>query len=159
MVDLKKVDEIILKYRNEEASFIALLQDINSEYRYLPKEALKLVSQRMEVPLSHLYSLATFYKCFSLVPRGEHEVQVCMGTACHVRGAPRILERITHNLKIKPGETTKDGKCTVETVNCLGACALGPLVVLDGKYFGQMSSGKIDKMLGGRYREENDESS
>ncbi len=158
MVDLEKVDEIILKYRVEEASYIALLQDINNEYRYLPEEALKRVSEKMEVPLSQLYSLATFYKCFSLVPRGEHEVQVCMGTACHVRGAPRILERVTQNLKVKPGRTTEDGKYTVETVNCLGACALGPLLVLDGKYFGQMSFGKIDKMLGG-YHEENNESS
>ncbi len=157
-VDLGKVDKLIDKYRDEEAAYIPLLQDINSEFRYLPRDALKRVSHKMEVPLSHLFRLATFYKSFSLVPRGEHEIQVCMGTACHVRGAPRILNKITQQFQIYPGETTADQKFTVETVNCVGACALGPLVVFDGKYFGHLNLSRTDKLLEG-YHEENKKSS
>ncbi len=155
-VDMEKVDEIIDKYRNEKVPYIAILQDINNEYRYLPEEALNRISKKLEVPLSELYSLATFYKCFSLFPRGEHEVHVCMGTACHVRGARRILEKIIQDLKVNPGETSEDGKYTVETVNCVGACALGPLVVFDGKYYGQLSISKIDKLLGGNHEKINE---
>ena len=153
---MEKVDEIIDKYRNEKVPYIAILQDINNEYRYLPEEALNRISKKLEVSLSELYSLATFYKCFSLFPRGEHEVHVCMGTACHVRGARRILEKITQDLKVNPGETSEDGKYTVETVNCVGACALGPLVVFDGKYYGQLSISKIDKLLGGNHEKINE---
>ncbi len=157
-VDLERVDQVIEKYRHEEAAYIALLQEINEEYRYLPEEALKRVSEKLEVPLSQLYSLATFYKCFSLVPRGEHEIQVCMGTACHVRGARRILEKVTQNLQVKAGQTSDDGKFTLETVNCVGACALGPLVVFDGKYIGKLTLNKIDKMLGGNHEKNNETS-
>lgn len=152
---MEKVDEIIDKYRNEKVPYIAILQDINNEYRYLPEEALNRISKKLEVPLSELYSLATFYKCFSLFPRGEHEVHVCMGTACHVRGAPRILDKISEKLQVKPGETTEDGKYTLETVNCLGACARGPLVMMDEKYFGLLNVAKIDKMLEGYYEQNN----
>ena len=156
---MEKVDEIIEKYRSEKSYNIPILQDINNEYRYLPEEALNRISEKLGVPLSELYSLATFYKCFSLSPRGEHEVHVCMGTACHVRGARRILEKVTQDLKASPGETSEDGKYTVETVNCVGACALGPLVVFDGKYYGQLSLSKIDKLLGGYHeKEKNNES-
>ncbi len=146
---MQRIDKIIDKYRNHREGFIALLQDISIEYRYLPQEALKRVSEEMEVPLSQLFSLATFYKSFRLVPRGEHEIQVCMGTACHVRGAPRMLENVTQKLNIKPGDTTEDGKYTVETVNCLGTCALGPLLVYDGKYYGKLNKRKIEKLLEG----------
>lgn len=156
--ELDKVDEIIEKYIHDEAPYVPLLHDINSEFRYLPKEALKRASQRLEVPLSHLFNLATFYKCFSLEPRGENEIQVCMGTACHVKGSPRILERICHKLQVHPGETTEDQKFTLETVNCVGACALGPLVIINDKYEGRLSYKKIDKLLEG-YHEENKESS
>ncbi|WP_241420540.1 NADH-quinone oxidoreductase subunit NuoE family protein [Candidatus Contubernalis alkaliaceticus] len=143
------IDKIINKYRKDREGLIALLQDISTEYRYLSEEALKRVSEEMEVPLSKLFSLATFYKSFRLTPRGEHEIQVCMGTACHVRGAPRMLENVTQKLNIKPGDTTEDGKYTVETVNCLGTCALGPLLVYDGKYFGKLNRRKIEKLLEG----------
>ncbi|UNC92431.1 NAD(P)H-dependent oxidoreductase subunit E [Candidatus Contubernalis alkalaceticus] len=148
-VDLFAIDKIINKYRKDREGLIALLQDISTEYRYLSEEALKRVSEEMEVPLSKLFSLATFYKSFRLTPRGEHEIQVCMGTACHVRGAPRMLENVTQKLNIKPGDTTEDGKYTVETVNCLGTCALGPLLVYDGKYFGKLNRRKIEKLLEG----------
>ena len=157
-IDLDKVDEIIEKYSDEEAPYIPLMQDINTEFRYLPKEALKQVSQKMDVSLSHLFRLATFYKCFNLAPRGEHEIQICMGTACHVRGAPRILYKLTQDLGINPGETTADQKFTVETVNCVGACALGPLMVVNGKYYGHLNLGRVDELLEGYY-EKNYESS
>ncbi len=153
-LDLDKVDQIIEKYRHDKAPYIPLMQEINDEYRYLPEEALKRVSKALNISLSELYSLATFYKCFSLTPRGEHELQVCLGTACHVRGASQILEKITRNLQVEPGKTTDDGKYTVETVNCLGACALGPLVMIDDKYFGNLTPDKIDKMLGGNHEED-----
>ncbi len=148
-VDFEKVNGIIEKYRDDREAIIALLQDISAEIRYLPEEVIRHVSDEIEVPVSRLYSLATFYTSFRLEPRGEHEVQICMGTACHVRGAPRMLENVTQKLNIKPGETTGDGKFTVETVNCVGACALGPLLVLDGKYYGKLTQRKIEKLLGG----------
>lgn len=148
-VDLEKVNQIIEKYRDDREAFIALLQDVSAEYRYLPEEVIRHISEKMEIPVSRIFSLATFYTSFRLVPRGEHEVQVCMGTACHVRGAPRMLEKVTHKLNINPGETTEDGKFTVETVNCLGACALGPLLVYDGKYYGKLTQRKIEKLLEG----------
>ncbi len=148
-VDFEKVNGIIEKYRDDREAIIALLQDISAEIRYLPEEVIRHVSDEIEVPVSRLYSLATFYTSFRLEPRGEHEVQICMGTACHVRGAPRMLENVTQKLNIKPGETTGDGKFTVETVNCVGACALGPLLVLDGKHYGKLTQRKIEKLLGG----------
>lgn len=148
-VDVSKVDEIIEKYRDDKESIVALLQDISTEYRYLPEEVLKRVAEQLGLPLSQLFSLATFYRSFRLLPRGEHEVLVCMGTACHVRGAPRMLENVTQKLNIKPGETTQDGKFTVETVNCVGACALGPLLVFDGNHYSKLSRGKIEKLLEG----------
>ncbi len=124
-----------------------LLQDIMREYGYLPEGTLKRIAQKLDIPLSRVYGLATFYKSFSLTPRGRHLISVCLGTACHVRGAPRIVEKIERDLGIKAGETTKDLKFTLETVNCLGACALGPLIVIDEKYYGRLNSTKMDKVL------------
>lgn len=124
-----------------------LLQDIMREYGYLPEGTLKRIAQKLAIPLSRVYGLATFYKSFSLTPRGRHLISVCLGTACHVRGAPRIVEKIERDLGIKAGETTKDLKFTLETVNCLGACALGPLIVIDEKYYGRLNSTKMDKVL------------
>jgi len=143
----KEVDKIVESYGVKTTGSVGILQDIQSKYNYLPKEALEQVSKRLDVPLSQVYSLATFYKAFSLKPRGKHLISVCMGTACHVRGAPMISEEIQRKLNIKPGETTKDNKFTLEAVNCLGACALGPLVVIDGEYFGNMDAGKVDTVL------------
>ncbi len=155
-VDLTKIDQIIDNYKDDEdVPYITILQDINDVYRYLPEEALHRVSQKMEVSMSLLYSLATFYKCFSLVPKGKHEVQVCMGTACHVRGAPRILEKVCQGLQLSPGQTTGDGEYSLETVNCVGACAQGPLVVFDGKHVGKLTLNKIEKLLGGYYEKDN----
>ena len=146
-VDLERVDDIVEKYENQRRHLIAILQEVQKEQNYLPREALFHLSKKLKVPFNEVYHVATFYRSFSLVPRGEHLIQVCMGTACHVRGAPRILERIERSLEVESGQTTTDYKFTLETVNCLGACALGPLMVIDGKYFGKMTASKVDKVL------------
>jgi NADH-quinone oxidoreductase subunit E len=130
-----------------DASLIAVLESIQAQYRYLPFEALVLASERLGVPLSQAYSVATFYHAFSLKPKGEHCLHVCMGTACHVRGSPQVLDRLQTRLGVKPGGTTRDRAFTLETVNCLGACALGPIVVMDGEYSGQMTAQKVDTLL------------
>ena len=140
------IEEIIKKYDSTD-SLISILQDIQSEYQYLPEEAIKLVSQKMELPLIQVFGVASFFKAFSLQPRGKHTIQVCLGTACHVRGANSVLEELERRMGIKSGQTTEDRKFTLESVNCLGACALGPVVMVDGKYFGQMNAGKVEKML------------
>jgi NADH-quinone oxidoreductase subunit E len=143
----EKLDQIIEKYRNENGSIIGLLQDVVGVYRYLPEEVLEKLSDELGIPLSKLYTLTTFYKSFRLEPIGEHHICVCMGTACHVNGAPKISDSLERELKIKPGETTKDDKFTFETVNCLGACALGPLIVVNGEYHGKMDQNKLKKLI------------
>ena len=153
-VSLEKVDEIIDSYDVDEESLIQILQDITSEYNYLPESCLRRVSQRLNVPLSEVFEVTTFYKAFSLEPRGKHLVHVCLGTACHVRGAPQILNRIERTLNIKAGQTSEDLMFTLETVNCVGACALGPVVVIDGQYHGQMTQTKTERLLA-EYAESN----
>lgn len=129
------------------ASLISVLEEIQTRYRYLPQEAMILVSERLGVPLSQVYSVATFYNAFSLERRGRHEICVCLGTACHVRGAQRVLTRLEESLGTKPGETTSDSNYSLDTVHCLGACALGPIVVVDGEYSGQMNVRKVDELV------------
>lgn len=143
----EKVTTIINKYNGDRSQLISILQDIQTEYYYLPKEALTQVSETMAIPLSQVYSLATFFRAFSLKPRGRHLINVCLGTACHVRGAVRVLEKIERSLGISRGETTEDRRFTLETVNCMGACALGPVIKIDGEYYGQMSTEKVDPLL------------
>ena len=145
--DLGKIDKILGRYQGQSSGLVGMLQDIQGQYKYLPKEALTYLSERLKVPLSQTYSLATFYKAFSLRPRGKYLISVCMGTACHVRGATRILEELQRALKIEPGQTTSDRKFSLETVNCLGACALGPLMVINGAYYGNMSTRKVSSIL------------
>lgn len=135
------------KHNRDRAMLVGVLQDVQAEYGYLPKEALVEVSQSLDIPLTQVYSVATFFKAFSLKPRGRHLIHVCLGTACHVRGATRVLEEIERRLGIKAGETTKDLKYTLETVNCVGACALGPIVIVDGEYSGEMKADKIKSLL------------
>ncbi|MEO0095131.1 MAG: NADH-quinone oxidoreductase subunit NuoE [candidate division WOR-3 bacterium] len=144
---MKNIDRIIQQFIKKEIDLIQALHNIQNEYNYLPKEVLEYVSKALHIPLSKIYSIATFYAAFSLVPRGKHLCTVCMGTACHVRGAPAVLSRIEERLNIKPGETTPDNQFTLETVNCLGACALAPIVVIDGEYHGQTTVNKVDKLL------------
>ena len=143
-----KTKEIVKKHGGDKSSLIAILQDIQEQYNYLPKEALRTVNEEMEIPASRIYEVATFYNSFSLKPRGEHIVRLCMGTACHVRGAASILDKLVRTLEIKPGETSNDQKFTLETVNCVGACALGPVMVVDGEYHGQVTMAKVDKVIG-----------
>src|SRR4030066_1580539 len=143
----EKVRAIIHKYNGDKVQLFSILQDIQTEYYYLPKEALIQVSETMGIPASRVYDVATFFRAFSLEPRGKHLINVCLGTACHVRGGSRVLETVERCLSVKRGETTKDRKFTLETVNCMGACALGPVVKIDGEYFGQMSAGKVDGVL------------
>jgi NADH-quinone oxidoreductase subunit E len=145
--DPAKVDEIVERYKGDQGLLISVLQDVQEEFNYLPQEALIRVSQGLDVPVSQVYSVATFFKAFSLIPRGRHIFHVCMGTACHVRGANRITEKLERDLAIKAGGTTGDLEFTLETVNCVGSCALGPIVVLDGEYHGQMNMEKTEKLL------------
>ena len=146
-MDLGLVDEVMARHRWEKSAIIAILQDIQQEFNYLPQEVLTYTASRLAIPVSQVYSLATFYRAFSLKPRGKHLITVCLGTACHVRGAVRILEKLERELGIKGGETTDDMRVSLETVSCLGACALGPIVVIDGQYHGQMTSVKTDSIL------------
>ena len=143
------VENICAKYNKSygEIDYIALMQEIQDELRYLPKQALKLCSEKLNVPLSQLYSLATFYNCFSLNPKGKYEIHVCIGTACHVRNAGKILDKISQQLNIKPGETSKDMNYSLETVNCVGACALGPLVTINGQYRGNLTMDEVGTIL------------
>jgi len=134
-----KVKKHIQKYSNEKKALISILQDIQEEYNYLPQEALKIVSKTLGVPLIDIIGVATFYRAFSLEPRGKHLITVCLGTACHVRGGPKMLEEFKRKLNIEAGETTKDRRFTLETVACLGCCAIGPVVVVDRNYHAQTS--------------------
>jgi NADH-quinone oxidoreductase subunit E len=143
----QKVKRITGRYRHQEGFLVSILQDIQTEYKYLPREALTEVSHNLNIPLSQVYSVATFFKAFSLKPRGRHLVDVCLGTACHVRGAVRVLEAIERELGIKAGETTPDMKYTLETVNCVGACALGPIVVVDGEHVGGMKTDRVKPLM------------
>jgi NADH-quinone oxidoreductase subunit E len=142
-----KVKSILDKYQHDQAMLVSVLQDVQAEYNYLPEEGLVEVSKGLGVPLSRVYSVATFFKAFSLTPRGRHLINVCLGTACHVRGAVRILEKVERELGIERGVTTKDLKYTLETVNCVGACALGPIVIVDGEYSGEMDTEKVKPLL------------
>ena len=146
-MDNERIDRIIDKHNSAPSALIQILLEIQKENHWLPREALERVSERLNVPFSRILHIATFYKAFSMVPGGRHEVHICMGTACHVRGAPLVLEELERKLGIKAGDTTEDLEFSIETVNCLGACALGPIVVVDGKYYGNMNPAKVEKML------------
>ena len=145
--DLTKVDGIIDSYPQTEASLIQILQDVQAEYNYLPKEAIDKVAQKLELPIAKLYSVATFYKSFSLKPRGKHICKVCVGTACHIRGAANLVEEFEKKLDVKVGGTTKDGEFTLEGVNCVGACAMAPVVVIDDKYHGGVELHNVGKLI------------
>jgi NADH-quinone oxidoreductase subunit E len=148
--DQAEFEGIIQKHPQEKRSLIPILQDFQATYNYLPPVAINMVSQALDLPLIDIISVASFYNTFSLEPKGEHQVTVCMGTACHVRGAPLILEEFERNLDIEAGHTRKDGKYSLDSVACLGCCAIGPVVVADGEYYAQTSirnAGKIVKML------------
>ena len=142
-----KVRQVLQKYQHDKSVLVDILHDIQAETGYLPKEVLEETSKGLDVPLSRVYSVATFFKAFSLEPRGRHLINVCMGTACHVRGAVKVLEKIEQELGIKTGGTTLDFKFTLETVRCVGACALGPMVIIGEDYHGEMTPDTVSSML------------
>ena len=146
-MDNGKIDRIIDKYEGDAGSLIQVLLEIQNENRWLPKEALNKVSTKLNVPLNRIQHIISFYKAFSVIPKGRHEIHVCTGTACHVRGAPRLLDSVQDLIGIRPGETDLDLKFTLETVNCVGCCALGPVMVVDGEYHGKMAPAKSEEVL------------
>ncbi|UCD95021.1 MAG: NADH-quinone oxidoreductase subunit NuoE [Candidatus Zixiibacteriota bacterium] len=145
--DTAQIRKVIDRSPNEPGSLIAVLQDIQREFHYLPREAMTETAAALSVPLSKVYSVATFYNAFSLTPRGENVIRVCKGTACHIKGADLILEQIVTGLGIKPGETTADLKYTVEVVNCVGACAMAPVMIINNKYHGNVRCDRVMKAI------------
>ncbi len=145
---LNKVDQIIDLYGARQESLVQILLDIQQELRWLPRPVLLRVADRLALPMNLIYNVTTFYKHFSLVPQGRHSISVCVGTACHVRGASRLLGRVREALGIEPDETTPDEKFTLKTVSCLGCCALGPVMVLDGEYMSNPNSKDIAELIG-----------
>jgi NADH-quinone oxidoreductase subunit E len=146
-MDEKKVLNIIDSHNGEASSLIQILLDIQNEFNWLPGEAMHLVSEKLQIPVSRIQHTATFYKAFSLVPKGRHGINVCMGTACHVRGAPRVLEVVEQVTGIKPGETDAEMKFSLDTVNCLGCCALGPVMEIDEQHLGKLVPAKTAELL------------
>jgi NADH-quinone oxidoreductase subunit E len=146
-MELERVDGIIERHGADPSSLIQVLLDIQKENQWLPPEVLKRVSERLQVPMARVRHVATFYKAFSLVPRGRHEIHVCMGTACHVRGAPRVLNAVQDVTGIGPGETDMELTFTLKTVNCVGCCALGPVVEIDGVTYGKMTPSKAAEVI------------
>jgi NADH-quinone oxidoreductase subunit E len=142
-----EIDGIIKQNGGRESAILSILQDIQAQEKYLPKEALEYVSQKMQIPLVHIFRLATFYNALSLKPRGRHTIDVCLGTACHVRGGEKILEKMERDLGISVGETTKDKRFTLDSVHCVGCCSLGPVAVVDGNVFGRVSQEKVPTLL------------
>lgn len=145
--NLAKVDEVVARHGNDKERLIQILLDLQKEFRWLKRDVLERVSAKLDVPLNHIYNLTTFYAHFSLVPKGRHAMAVCTGTACHVRGAERLLERVSRELGIEAGQTTGDEKFSLDTVNCVGACALGPVLVADGEYFSNPTTDDIRRKV------------
>jgi NADH:ubiquinone oxidoreductase subunit E len=147
MMDIVRVEAILSKYDGEPHDLIPVLQDIQDQFNYLPKDELKEVAQRLSVPLTQAYSVATFYKMFSLIPRGEHRLKVCLGTTCHLRGGPRLVDSVSSRLGVEVGYTSKDGQFSLETVGCLGSCAQAPVMMIDDRYFARVTVDKVPKIL------------
>ncbi|OGN90074.1 MAG: hydrogenase [Chloroflexi bacterium RBG_13_46_9] len=141
------IKRILSRNGNDSAMLVSILQDTQSEFGYLSREAITEVSKQLNIPLTQVYSVATFFKAFYLIPKGKHQIHVCLGTACHVRGADKILDTVERELGIKPGESDKDLNFSLDTVNCVGACALGPIVIIDGKYSGEMKIEAVKPLL------------
>jgi NADH:ubiquinone oxidoreductase subunit E len=141
------LEAILEGRRSQPQQLIEVLQDVQELFGYIPQESMISVSRELGVPLIEVYRVASFYQAFSLEPRGKHVITVCLGTACHVRGAARLVDQVTAQLDVQPGATTSDGLFTVECVNCLGACALGPVLVLDGVYHDHVSPRKLSRLI------------
>ena len=146
-IDLSKMDEVFNRYTGHEGSLIPVLQEAQGIYGYLPEEVLNLISRRLRISINRIYGVVTFYSQFYLTPRGRHTVRVCRGTACHVRGGKSVLKTVQQFLGVGENETTPDNKFTFETVACLGACALSPVVLVDKNYYGKLTPGKVAQVL------------
>ena len=146
-MDIRSVDGIIEKYQGKKTALISMLHDIQNQYHHLPEKALRRVAVRLEMDFNDIYGVATFYKSFSLIPKGKHSVTLCLGTACHVRGGPKVLREVKKLTGIEPGQTTGDRQLSLEVVNCLGVCAIGPVMVVDGKFYGEMSVSKVKRVV------------
>jgi NADH-quinone oxidoreductase subunit E len=146
-MNTERVNQIIDSYGVDRATSLAVLQEVQQEFNYLPREALELVAERLTLPLSEIYHLATFYRTFSLTPKGKYCIRVCMGTACHVHGGPLILEQFERLLNIKAGETTPDGNYSLEATSCLGACAQAPIVMTGGQAYPQMTTDRVSEVI------------
>ncbi|MDH7485583.1 MAG: NADH-quinone oxidoreductase subunit NuoE [Anaerolineae bacterium] len=146
-LDLAPLEEILDRYEGQEGVVIPVLQQVQEVFGYLPRPALEFVSQRMKVPLSQIYGVATFYSQFSLTRRGRHTICQCDGTACHVRGSPKIIKAVEKELGIKAGQTTDDYEFTFEVVYCLGSCALAPVAVVDGQVVGHLTPERMTKII------------
>lgn len=146
-MDVATIERIIDKHHAEAGALIEILLDIQNELRWLPREAMEVVAEKLNVPLSRVQHTATFYRAFSLVPKGRHEIHICMGTACHVRGAPRVLDTVQNATGIRPGETDAEMKFSLDTVNCLGCCALGPVMEINEEQIGKIAPAKAAEML------------
>ena len=151
-IEYKESNEILKKYPKEKRFTLAILQDIQKTYGFIPRETMNYIAEYLSLPVSDIYSMATFYKALSLKAKGKYVIKVCNGTACHIRGSNSLIEEVTEELNIRPGETTDDGLFSVEIVNCLGACALAPVMVIDDKYYGGMTKEKVKSVIKG-YRE------
>lgn len=145
--DFSKIPELIDRYPRSSESVIMILQEIQREYHYLPPEGIKQTAEALDLPLTKVYSIASFYKSLSLKPKGENVIRVCEGTACHIRGAKLIREQIETKLGIKAGETTADGKFSIEVVACVGACAMAPVVIVNDKYHGSVRVSSAKKLV------------
>jgi NADH-quinone oxidoreductase subunit E len=145
--DLAQAEEILGRYPHEEPALIQVLQDVHRAYNYLPCDVLERVAEALDVPLAKVFSVSTFYKAFSLEPQGDTVIKVCMGTACHIRGAGQLVEELERQLGVGPGETTADMKFTVKTVNCVGACAMAPVLIVGEKYWGSAKSARMARYL------------
>lgn len=146
-MDNERIDQIIDKYQGKASSVIQVLMEIQSENHWLPREILERVSERLEVPLNEVLHIVTFYKTFALVPKGRHEIHVCTGSSCHVRGSKRLLETVQDLIGIGPGETSPDSRFSLETGNCLGCCSLGPEIVVDGKHHSKIAPDNVGDVL------------
>ena len=146
-IEISELDSIITKQGLKKNAVIPALLAIQEEYNYVPPEAIERVAKQLDVPVMQVYQVVSFYKVFSLEPRGKHTITVCIGTACHVRGSNFLIDQVERVLSIKPGETSEDRQFTLEAVNCLGVCALGPVMVIDGKYFGNMNVSKVERVI------------
>lgn len=143
----KTVDLVIDKHQEKRTALISILHEIQGRYNHLPEGALRRVASRLRMDLNDVYGVATFYKSFSLIPRGKHSITLCLGTACHVRGGPKILREVKKLLSIEPGHTTPDRKFSLNVVNCLGVCAIGPVMFVDGKFYGEMNPVKARRII------------